>query len=226
MTIFALKIIACLSMLIDHVRYIIPQNNLMLFCIGRLSFPIFAFLITEGYVHTSNLKKYYIRLLIFAVISQIPFMIFRKNLIGEWKLLNVLFTFLLGLSTIIMYDRVNNKFISYLGIVSIFILAYFIKLDYGLYGVLAIFIMFAFKKSKNLTILLLFLDNILNLYLLQLLVWDKTVILFVLFTMIAYIIAMYCYNGKVGRKIKYFFYWFYPVHMVVIYVVSKMILIV
>ena len=64
---FILKIIACFTMFIDHLRYIIPTKPMFMSYIGRLAFPIFAFQAVEGYAHTKNFKKYLIRLFIFAV---------------------------------------------------------------------------------------------------------------------------------------------------------------
>ena len=69
----ALHIMAMAFMLCDHLWGTIIAGNDWLTCIGRISFPIFAFMIVEGYFHTSNLKKYVKRLLLFALISEIPF---------------------------------------------------------------------------------------------------------------------------------------------------------
>ena len=71
MSSFVLKIIAVTTMLIDHSGYLIFGGFSFMNYIGRLAFPIFAFLITEGYIHTSNIKKYFFRLLVFAIISQL-----------------------------------------------------------------------------------------------------------------------------------------------------------
>ena len=113
MTICIIKIIACITMILDHIRYVVPVTNIFVTrFLGRISFPLFAFLLTEGYVHTKNLKNYYKRLFIFAIISQIPFMLFRKLVVGEWKMLNIMFTLLLGLIAITIFDKEKRKYIS------------------------------------------------------------------------------------------------------------------
>ena len=72
MSVFVLKIIACTAMFLDHIKYANPIfNNFFTEYFGRLALPIFAFLIAEGYSHTSDLNKYIKRIFIFGVISQI-----------------------------------------------------------------------------------------------------------------------------------------------------------
>ena len=111
MSAFTLKIIAVITMFIDHIGYIVYNGKIpYLNFIGRLSFPIFAFQISEGYIHTKNLKKYFFRLFLFAIISQFPFMLFDSLFIDEFYL-NVFFTLLLGLLSIFIYDKLNNKLI-------------------------------------------------------------------------------------------------------------------
>jgi len=78
MSSFVLKIIAIITMFIDHVGYAIFGKFSFFNYIGRIAFPIFAFQISEGYSHTKDLKKYFLRLFIFAIISQVPFMLFGK----------------------------------------------------------------------------------------------------------------------------------------------------
>lgn len=107
MTAFVLKIVAMFSMTCDHLSYLIFGKFSFLNYIGRIAFPIFAFQITEGYVHTSNLKKYFLRLFVFALISQLPFMLFISTYSNAFHL-NVFFTLLLGLLAITIYDKLDK----------------------------------------------------------------------------------------------------------------------
>ena len=106
MTSFALKIIALITMFIDHSGYAIMGHFSFFNYIGRIAFPIFAFQISEGYNHTKNLKKYFLRLGLFALVSQIPFSLFSLKYHGNPFGLNVFFTLFLGLLAIYLYDYV------------------------------------------------------------------------------------------------------------------------
>ena len=93
MTSFALKIIAIVSMFCDHFGDAFVGHFSFLNSIGRIAFPIFAFQISEGFIHTKNLKKYFLRLGIFALIAQIPFSLFSYKFLNATLLsLNVFFT--------------------------------------------------------------------------------------------------------------------------------------
>jgi len=220
MTSFAIKIIACITMFLDHIKYAIPSaQNFFTIYGGRLSFPLFAFLITEGYVHTKNLKKYVTRLMLFGIISQIPFMFFR-TLVGEWKMLNIMFTMLLGILAIFVYDKINKKYVSLLVVVLIVFLGYVLKVDYGAYGVLTVFIIYVFKNNKKIfSVAYGTLIFIYYYYWFRNQVIEMPNILYLICTLFSIIIISF-YNGKQGRKIKYFFYWFYPIHMIIVYLIS------
>ena len=107
MSAFVLKIIALISMTCDHSSYVIFGHFSFLNYIGRLAFPIFAFQISEGYIHTKNLKKYLLRLFVFALISQIPFMLF-TSIYSSNLYLNIFFTLFLGLIAITIFDFLNK----------------------------------------------------------------------------------------------------------------------
>ena len=86
MSSFILKMIAIVSMFIDHLGYAIFSKFSYFNYIGRLAFPIFAFQISEGYTHTKNLKRYFFRLFLFALISQVPFMLFTSIISDKYSL--------------------------------------------------------------------------------------------------------------------------------------------
>lgn len=220
MTSFVIKIIACITMVLDHIKYAIPcTNGILTEYFGRISFPLFAFLITEGYVHTKDFKKYCLRLLIFGIISQIPFMLFR-TLVGEWKMLNIMFTMLLGLIAIFVYDKIEKKRISIPIVILIAYLGDILKVDYGSYGVLTIFIIYALKNKK--IILSIVYGMFVWLYYYSMLgewIIKELYILYPICTWLSSIIIS-LYNGKQGRKVKYFFYCFYPIHMIIVYLIS------
>ena len=112
-----LKAIAMACMLLDHAYWTVMPGFQWMTCVGRLAFPVFAFLVTEGYCHTRNFKRYLLRMFLFALVSEIPF-----NLINGGRLLNpvhqnVMFTFCLALILLRVVDKAWNKHIA-LGIVA------------------------------------------------------------------------------------------------------------
>lgn len=218
MSSFVIKIIACITMLLDHIKYSGPIfENFLTEYLGRLSFPLFAFLIAEGYSHTSNLKKYYKRLFVFGLISQIPFMLFRM-LVGEWKMLNIMFTLLLGLCCITAYDKIKKKYISIPIVMLIIFLGEIVRVDYGWLGVITVFVMYLLRNKKM--FLPLVYGIIIFVYYYSIVgskyIFMKEYVLLMLFTWASTFIIN-GYNGEKGRSMKYFFYWFYPIHMLGVY---------
>lgn len=118
-----LKLIAIITMIIDHTGATIVQKMLMINAdngllfgmytvmrsIGRISFPIFCFLLVEGYLHTRNVRKYAVRLAIFAIISDIPFDLALHNTPFNFGYQNVYFTLLIGLLTLIGFRTLKEK---------------------------------------------------------------------------------------------------------------------
>lgn len=204
-------------MVLDHIKYAIPETTCFATqYLGRIAFPLFAFLVGEGYCHTSNLKKYSKRLIVFALISQIPFMLFR-TLVGEWRMLNILFTLLLGLGTIAVWDKFGKKSIPIIAL--LVFLGKILRVDYGWYGVLSVFLLYVFRERK---ILRIFAFAMLNLIYYQ----NRLFLENSLPYLISYIcttipvIFLLFYNGKLGRKTKYLYYLFYPLHMFLFYMIN------
>lgn len=216
MSAFVLKLIAAASMLIDHAAVVFIQSDSWPYTIcriiGRLAFPIFSFLIVEGFYHTSNIKKYLLRLFIFALISEIPFDLVFYNEFFYWKHQNTIFTLFLGLLTIYLIQLIETKYQKntiFVSFADAFITILFcfasvlIKSDYSYKGILLIVAFYLFRESKLLITLSMI---IISGDLIQA-------------TSALSIIPISFYKGKKGRNIKYFFYVFYPAHLIILYLI-------
>lgn len=209
--------IGIITMFCDHVSDSIIGHFTYLNYIGRIAFPIFAFQLVQGYLHTKNLKKYFIRLLIFACISQIPFMLFLSTFSNSYYL-NIFFTLFLGAISIYVYNKADNKYLGIALVALICIIGHFVQVDYGAYGVLIIFIFFVFRNKKIFMYLSFILATILK-YLPNIIRYSQASALYIgciLFTCIS-LIPIFLYNGKQGPKVKYLFYIFYPLHLLILY---------
>ena len=211
-------------MICDHTSNVFIGSFSYLNLIGRIAFPIFAFQLVIGYTHTKDLKKYIIRLLIFACISQIPLMIFLSTYTNIF-LLNIFFTFLLGILAIYNYDKLKNKkygkLIGILSVILISILAYFIKVDYGAFGIILIFIFYLLNNNKPIMCIAFYILCFIK-YLIYTLI-NPTLNFYFLITNFCTFLSIFLivlYNGKQGKKIKYFFYIFYPLHFIILYIIK------
>jgi len=206
-------------MLFDHIGDAIIGKFSFFNLIGRIAFPIFAFQSVQGYIHTKDLKKHLIKLFVFACISQIPFMLFLSTFTDVFAL-NIFFTFFLGLLTLFIYDKYNNKILGFLFVIIFIIIGELIHVDYGAFGILLIFAFYFFKDKKVLmlvsTIILCFSKYILNIFQYPSLYLHY--LLCALFTSLPIIFILF-YNKKEGPKSKYFFYIFYPLHLLILYII-------
>lgn len=219
-TSFILKIIAIITMTIDHLGYTIFGGFSFFNYIGRLSFPIFAFQISEGYLHTKSKKNYLYRLTFLAIVSQIPFSLFCSTFTTGF-ILNIFFTLLIGLIAIIGYEQTTNKSIGLLLVVCLASTANFIHTDYGAFGVLAIFLFHIFKNNKlymNLSYIILcilkYLPNLLQYG------FAFQYVLLIICTALP-LIFINLYNGKKGISTKYILYGYYPIHLMILYVIKQ-----
>ena len=185
---------------------ILLQINTILRLIGRLAFPIFAFLLVEGFLHTSNLKRYIIQMGIFALISEIPFDLAGFGAIIESTHQNIFFTLLTGLLCITIYDKLDGTTnMRWIVLVLGMFLSSFFRFDYGAMGVLVIFIFYYFHDD-------FMLRNLFN-----------GIILLQQLTAVFSLIPIQLYNGKRGKQNKFFFYIFYPAHLLLFYLVRQLI---
>lgn len=242
---FGLKMIAVITMLIDHIAATIILRMMcysdssmftdnidtwqniysILRGIGRMAFPIYCFLIVEGFNYTKNKYKYLLRLAIFALISEIPYDMAFNNCVLEITSNNVFFTLAMGLCAIIGIDYIKDKItfgdetenifcrfvkmllkcIAMMTIVlgTMVLNEYVLSADYGASGVATIVIMYFLYTNKMVG----FLCGVIFLGL------TTASIEFVALLMV-FLINMY--NGERGKQLKYFFYGFYPVHLMIL----------
>ena len=213
---FVLKIVAIVTMFIDHIGYAIFGKFSFFNYIGRIAFPIFAFQISEGYSHTKNLKKYFLRLFIFAIVSQIPFMLFSKIISNDFTL-NIFFTLLLGLISIYMYDKYKYKIIGIVLAILIGFLANFAHCDYGFYGVATIFLFYVFKNDIMKSSIAFIIATTIK-YLIPVFKYGLyDVYLYLLICTLIPVLFISLYNGKKGKDTRYILYLFYPIHLLLIY---------
>ena len=157
----SLKLIAIATMAIDHIGMLFFPEQLLLRVIGRLSFPLFAFLVAEGFLKTSDARKYLFRLLTFAVISQLPYMLFIQAAGVLYIRLNIFFTLAVGLFAFILLKRFS-LWLSIPSLVGMLLVSYYLPFDYGPYGVLLILasgLLLSFRSVGSFSLFLLHLTE-------------------------------------------------------------------
>lgn len=239
---FILKLVAMITMFIDHFGVVFIQrwaiingceNLRSLDCkwsilyeafrvVGRMAFPIYVFLLVEGFLKTSNRKKYALRILVFAIISEIPFDLAFS---GKWfylKYNNVMWTLLLGLLTIWLIEIVESGRVSFaqnmvmqrlaVMIISLasMLIATVAHTDYKFSGIAAVVIMYMLRDKRPM-------DFILAIVTMSVASWLE------IFALLETPLLLY-YNGKRGynsKGLKYIFYSFYAVHLLILWGAAK-----
>ncbi len=250
LTSYHLKIFAIVFMVLDHVLKAFSMSiinwmqsndiftffNYILFMIilsiGRIAYPLFAYMIAQGCQYTHNIKKYIARLLLMAVISEVPFQYF-ISILNETpyhfslSAQNVFFTLALGAISIEGYryykEKYNNKII-YLPIIGCALLAQVLNTDYAAMGVILIFLWYVFKDSQYWYLpVIIFSVSLYLIFFLSLGIinygFDIIVIIEALLhtgSSLLSILILKRYNGQRGKPIKWFFYIFYPLHLALI----------
>lgn len=197
-----LKVIAVISMLIDHIGYVLFPQHMFLRVIGRIAFPIFAYSVTAGYTNTRNLKKYAMRLLLFALISQIPYHFFSP---GK---LNIMFTLLYGLGCIYFIDKKKYILLFLAAALSVFV-----PMDYGTYGVFVTVLFYIYRDNPKLTVI-----SQVAVTLAYVLLHNISVQFFCVVSLL-FILKKWKINIVLN---KYFFYVFYPAHITILLLIAKL----
>lgn len=241
-----LKIAAIIAMLIDHVGSVIlegilkkqgildiaTEEELTAFLadhqvlywidsicriIGRIAFPLFCFLLVQGFLHTRSRAKYLRNLLIFAVVSEVPFDLAMAGQPVYWPYQNVFFTLAIGLCAIWLLDLSEKRFtasfartlMTVLISVGTCFLALFIGSDYSMWGILVIILMYMFRIKPVMGALI---------GCIALTVVDMNQL-----PALLSLIFISKYNGERGLNVKYAFYAFYPVHLLALWGISLLI---
>ena len=243
MTSFILKIIAMITMIIDHsgdvFNPVLGFKSVYFNAIGRIAFPLFAFMIVEGYRHTHNIKKYILRLFIAALISEIPFYILVVNYMHAKDFaMDVLFTFVFGLFALLIWDfkaskqseestkeeksksfSIEDVFIWIVKIILIallIVIATLLGFDYGETGILLILAIYLlFKKHKVLfffSYLAISIFNYRHIFV-ETPLWGT---IFVITATVIPFVFMLLYNGQKGKNTKYGMYVIYPLHLIIL----------
>lgn len=204
--------IAVLAMIADHVGLIFFPEVLVLRIIGRLALPIFAFLIAEGYSKTHDVKKYLLRLGIFALISHIPHTFALQSAGIENPSLNIFFTLFVGLLAIIAIEKCRSLVLKIIFVTSLLLIAEVGMFDYGAYGVLLI-VGFSFLSSYYyLGISTIVISTLMY----TTLRYNTTMGLLQPLSLLA-LFPILSYKNYLGIRIsKWWFYWFYPVHLFIL----------
>lgn len=238
---FKLKIIAIIAMFINHSGYVFAYQLMSIsiylyivtLWIGRLTFPILAFLLVEGFKYTKNLKKYFFRLFIFWIISIYPYyLVFTANN-RDFKYIdlinNVFFTLFISLLVLFLCSKTNNIVIECIIVIGFAILTYWS--DWGFMG---IFMVFGFYKIKDPTYKkiipviytgILFFIKMLPEYMNNPFAFPMSFLLSSLGVFLA-IPLLIKYNGKRGinsQVVKWSFYIFYPAHLLILGIIQKVI---
>lgn len=207
-----LKWIAVITMIVDHVGAVLFPQSVLLRCIGRLSFPIFAFLLVEGFYHTGNLRRYQLRLLAFALLSEIPYDLAFHGTVLEFGNQNIFFTLFLALLTL---DIMENGRFPFAGGVGLFVgclSAYLLSADYGAGGILMVLCFYILRRQRFLGWCCFFLLNMFAFH--SGIQWCA----------VAAAVFICLYNGQKGKTLGRgkFFYWIYPGHLLVLYMICKL----
>lgn len=207
----ALKIIAVLSMMTDHCAYYLMDGNTWAYevmrCFGRVAFPVFAFLVAEGFAHTRNRMRYFLSLLLFAAISEVPWYLLN----GADGTHNVMFTLALGVAALAVFERLQKH--GALAIAAILLVALSAEisgLDYGWHGIVEILVFHLFRSKKYCQ----------SARLLQLAFAFPFMLHYSIIGALLACSVILLYDGTRGiirgKVAKYGFYAIYPVHLIII----------
>ena len=209
-----LKWVAIVTMTVDHVGAILYPEFTVLRLIGRLSFPLFAYLLVLGMESTRNLRNYLTRLFVFALISQVPFFLALE--VEPFGYLNIFFTLSFGLLFVHFFKKT-----SIYAMVPLFA-SFILPIDYGVYGIAMIACMYILNQDTKFGVASLVLLNVLFLWPFSSQFLSIAALPFILVHRIGSFKLVRKANEKIVFPLwrKYFFYVYYPLQFVVLYIIN------
>lgn len=233
----ALHVLAMVLMLCDHMWATLFLKAEWLTCLGRIAFPIFAFLLVEGYFHTHDLRRYLLRLLGWALVSEIPFDLMCGGSAFYPYHQNVLWTFLLSLLLVMLIERARDRLrpvpaaLASAGVAVLgYVLGYGIMADYFGVGVLTVLTFYFFQQRTWWSFLgqlacLAFLNiELLGGYYYTFTILGHEVEIVQQGLALLALIPIWLYRGRQGARSKafqYFCYAFYPAHMLILVLIQR-----
>ena len=225
MSTFWLKIIAIVTMAVDHIGAILFPQVTILRVIGRIAFPIFAFLLVEGLTRTRSLEKYLMRMLLFAVLSELPFDLAFWGKAVYLGHQNVMWTFSLVLVAIYLYRRLpaeRQTPLAFWGLAMLFaVVASYLRTDYGAWGVIWVMSFFAYRdqpaRKYGMATFLLVSYGLLYTALSGRFFWEQYIECCAALSFPCLLL----FNGRKGPALKYFFYAFYPAHLLLLWLWAR-----
>ena len=223
---FHLKLIAICTMFIDHMGHTLFPTVLWLRCIGRLAFPIFCFLIAEGCVYTRDRRKYALRLLAFALLSEIPFNLMNSGAVWDRYHQNVLWTLLTGALVCWLLDWAlkNRRALAFVLTALVMAAAFFLlerlNTDYGGWGMLLVVMFYGVHRAPGGAVSKM-IAQLFGLTFFSLAAMGGYVSI-ELWSLVA-LVPIWLYNGQRGfspKAVQYGFYAFYPVHILVLSLIA------
>lgn len=199
-------------MVIDHVGAILFPDQIWMRVIGRVAFPIYAYCLAEGFRYTSDYRRYLGRLALFAILSEIPFDLAFYGVPFSFAHQNVFFTLTLGLILLWVLERCREQLLLCAGAFAVLcFLAQALHMDYGAGGLLMVFAFYLARQGTSPWI-----------------GWG----IFVFINLFGYaggvqwaailaLLPIGLYSGKAGKKKQRFFYWIYPLHLLLLWVIEK-----
>lgn len=204
--------IAIIAMFIDHLGAVIFPEYIELRIIGRIAFPIFAYTLVEGFVYTHDVFKYMKRLGVLALLSEIPFDLAFFGTPLEFGHQNVFFTLFLGILMLYLLINTPSTFRKMVLVIAMFLLSEFLRTDYSSMGLLMILVYYYFREKKLIKYIGIAIINIFLMGYIQ------------SYAILALIPIMF-HNRQQGPKCKTFFYGFYPVHLLVLFILNVLMVI-